>query len=229
MGLYEQDGLGSITSLSGLTGVIANSYAYSSFGNLTTSTGTLTNPFQYTGRDSDPETGLVYYRARYYDPAIGRFLSEDPIGFRGGNNFYAYVENDPLNFVDPLGTQSGMAQAQLLAGLLNGKTKSPCGPDCMKDFLRDLEKALGKPGCFVKCAVQWGPLDDIAIGSASLLIRGVRNFLATATGKTVIKVAGWCGVAATTIYCSFHCDIIPGIPTLPGGLTPFRIHSWANR
>jgi RHS repeat-associated protein len=50
----------------------------------------------FTGREYDPETGLYYYRARYYDPKIGRFVSQDPIGFLGGNNFYAYVENNPV-------------------------------------------------------------------------------------------------------------------------------------
>ena len=59
--------------------------------------------YAYTGREWDPETGLYYYRARYYDPKIGRFLSEDPIGFDGGVNFHAYVSNNPVNFVDPLG------------------------------------------------------------------------------------------------------------------------------
>ncbi len=49
------------------------------------------------------ETGLYYYRARYYDPTVGRFISEDPIGFGGGINFYAYVRNDPVILTDPLG------------------------------------------------------------------------------------------------------------------------------
>ena len=57
----------------------------------------------FTGREWDPETGLHYYRARYYDPKSGRFLSEDPIGFQGGINFYAYVDNNPVNFFDPTG------------------------------------------------------------------------------------------------------------------------------
>jgi RHS repeat-associated protein len=101
---YQQDGLGSVTSLSTSTGTLANTYTYDAFGNLTVSTGTLTNPFQYTGRDYDPETGLRYYRARYYDPAIGRFISEDPLQFGGGDvNFYAYVGNSPTNEIDPLG------------------------------------------------------------------------------------------------------------------------------
>jgi RHS repeat-associated protein len=60
----------------------------------------------FTGREWDPETGLYYYRARYYDPKIGRFISEDPIDFEGGVNFYSYVENNPVNLVDPEGLQA---------------------------------------------------------------------------------------------------------------------------
>ncbi len=61
------------------------------------------NPFQYTGRENDG-TGLYYYRARYYDADVGRFVSEDPIRFAGGDvNFYAYVGNNPVNMIDPFG------------------------------------------------------------------------------------------------------------------------------
>ena len=72
---YEADVLGSITSLSNSSGALANTYIYDSYGNLTASTGTLINPFQCTGRDYDPESGLRYYRTRYYDPSDGRFTS----------------------------------------------------------------------------------------------------------------------------------------------------------
>ena len=59
----------------------------------------------FTGREYDSETGLYFYRARYYDPAIGRFISEDPIGFEGGDlNLYAYVRNNPVIYKDPHGT-----------------------------------------------------------------------------------------------------------------------------
>jgi hypothetical protein len=61
---YHADGLGSVTSLSNSAGALAQTYAYDSFGKQTSSSGSLTNPFQYTARESDTETGLYYYRAR---------------------------------------------------------------------------------------------------------------------------------------------------------------------
>ncbi len=101
---YHADGLGSISSLSNSAGSIANTYTYDSFGKLTASTGSLVNPFRYTARESDTETGLYYYRARYYDSSLGRFLLEDPLDFAGGKNFYRYVGNNPINRKDPLAT-----------------------------------------------------------------------------------------------------------------------------
>ena len=102
---YEADGLGSITSLSTSAAVLANTYAYDSFGNITNSTGTLRNPFQYTGREFDSEANLYYYRARYYDPTVGRFLGEDSdeSALADARGLYAYVENDPINYVDSYG------------------------------------------------------------------------------------------------------------------------------
>jgi RHS repeat-associated protein len=100
---YEADGLHSVTSLSNRAGSIAQSYTFDSFGNQTASSGSLTNPFRFTGREFDSETNLYFYRARYYDPSIGKFISEDPIQSKGGINFYAYVANNPINYRDPSG------------------------------------------------------------------------------------------------------------------------------
>ena len=86
-GYYNLDGLGSVTSLSTSTSAVMKTYSYDSFGNVAASTGGLANPFQYTGRDYDLETGLRYYRARYYDSHTGRFLREDPVIF--GQEFLA--------------------------------------------------------------------------------------------------------------------------------------------
>jgi RHS repeat-associated protein len=130
---YEADGLGSITSLTNTSAAVAASYAYDSFGSLTSSTGSLTNPLRYTGREFDSETGLYFYRARYYDPVPGRFLSEDPPGLlSGGINFYDYVENSPLGFKDPNGLQAQPAS-------------SCCDPQKTKDILEQLQNAFSGP------------------------------------------------------------------------------------
>jgi len=89
-----------------MAGSLVQTYAFDSFGKQTASSGSITNPFQYTGRESDTETGLYYYRARYYDTNTGRFLSEDPVSFSGGIDFYTYVENNPVELTDLFGLQA---------------------------------------------------------------------------------------------------------------------------
>jgi RHS repeat-associated protein len=100
---YHADGLGSIVALTNAAGSIVQTYSYDSFGNITPSGG-INQPFTYTAREYDYETGLYYYRARYYDPKAGRFITKDPISFAGGDvNLYGYVRNNPINRLDPLG------------------------------------------------------------------------------------------------------------------------------
>ena len=88
---YEAVGLGSITSLTNAAGSVVNSYEYDSFGRLTSSDEAVTNVFRCTAREADLETGLYYYRARYYDSSTGRFLSEDPHWIRAGIDYHRYV------------------------------------------------------------------------------------------------------------------------------------------
>jgi RHS repeat-associated protein len=101
---YLKDGLGSVTELTNSSGSVEVSYKYEAFGAIYSQTGTLVQPFTFTGREYDSESGLYYYRARYYDPRAGRFLTKDPIGFAAGDvNRYRYVGNNPINFADPWG------------------------------------------------------------------------------------------------------------------------------
>lgn len=99
------DNQGSIRDLVDNSGNAVNHIVYDSFGNITSQTNrAIDTKFTYTGRELDAETGLSYYRARYYDAAVGSFISIDPIGFEAGDaNLYRYVLNSPINYTDPSG------------------------------------------------------------------------------------------------------------------------------
>ena len=99
---YSRDALGSTANLTDSTGTVVESYTYDEYGNVSAPS-QVGNRYLYTGREYDPETGLYSYRARYYDPIIGRFLQTDPIGYAGGINLYTYVGNNPITGTDPKG------------------------------------------------------------------------------------------------------------------------------
>ncbi len=109
---YHADGVGSITVLSDDKGTISETYTYKAYGQLTVKDSiglvieksNIGNPYSFTARELDQESGLYYYRARYNDSLSGAFTQQDPIGFAGGDtNLYAYVRNNPLIFIDPKG------------------------------------------------------------------------------------------------------------------------------
>jgi RHS repeat-associated protein len=102
MRYYQANHQGSVMALMDDSSVAVAQNSYSPYG-ITTTNGEQANPFLYTGREWEMEV-LYYYRARYYDPTTGRFISEDPIGFLSKNlNLYTYVGNNPINFTDPWG------------------------------------------------------------------------------------------------------------------------------
>jgi len=143
---YQQDGMNSVTSLSSSSGTLAKTYTFDSFGKLTASIGTLTNRFQYTGREFDQETAVYYYRARYIDPSTGRFFSEDPVRFFEGPNFYRYVRDNPLNLIDATGLQ-----AQMPGNLPLGTPQQYWGP-----FADGFAEALNRLNN-TNCAEQFEP------------------------------------------------------------------------
>lgn len=99
---YHTDALGSVRKLTDVNQNITDSYLYDAFGNTLSSSGSSGNAYKFTGERYDGSAGLLYLRARYYDPEIGRFMSRDPIE---DVNLYVYVENNPVNKVDPKGLQ----------------------------------------------------------------------------------------------------------------------------
>ncbi len=109
-GFHLADALGSIVALTDTGKVIRTEYDYEPFGATTVTGAGNKNSYKFTAREDDG-TGLYYYRARYYHPALGRFASEDPIEYAGEDiNLYAYVKNDPMMFLDPLGLSFMLCQ-----------------------------------------------------------------------------------------------------------------------
>ncbi|CAM5795903.1 RHS repeat domain-containing protein [Brevibacillus borstelensis] len=106
-GYYLYNSHGDVVKVVGENGEELNRYEYDTWGNLTAKTEGMSNPFTYSGEILDGETGFYYLRARYYDPTVGRFISEDTYKGQVDNplslNRYAYVHNNPLKYVDPTG------------------------------------------------------------------------------------------------------------------------------
>jgi RHS repeat-associated protein len=100
---YARDHLGSIREMTDSSGAIAARYDYDPYGRVTKISGNKDSVFNFTGEFFHGASGLSLTLFRAYDPNLGRWLSEDPIGFGGGTNTCAYVSSNPLNFLDPLG------------------------------------------------------------------------------------------------------------------------------
>ena len=113
------DALGSVVALSDGSGVLQTEYSFEPYGKATATGSTDNNAQTFTGREDDG-TGLFYYRARYYMPGCGRFISEDPIGIASGQaNWYEYVGGNPVSFLDPYGLKSCSGTARVLKGNAN--------------------------------------------------------------------------------------------------------------
>jgi len=103
---YHFDGAGNTAQMTNAAGSVVNSYTYLPFGQKLSSTVGVANPFTYVGEFGvmDEGSGLYFMRNRWYNPVIGHFVQQDPIGLAGDTDLYRYVGNDPLLFADPLGT-----------------------------------------------------------------------------------------------------------------------------
>ena len=113
--LYS-DHLGSVVATANTTGASTATYTYGPYGEPNTATGIR---FRYTGQQLIGELGLYYYKARFYSPALGRFLQTDPIGYKDDQNLYAYVGSNSVNRTDPSGLAAKEAAA--LAAALGSK------------------------------------------------------------------------------------------------------------
>ena len=102
---YATEYPGSVTGLVNRSGSVINEYRYDPWGTPQTLAEGTPNPLRFHAREADPQTGLYYVRARWYDPELARFVSEDPLGLEGGLNPYVFAGNSPVNVRDPSGLQ----------------------------------------------------------------------------------------------------------------------------
>ena len=122
---FHHDQVNSVTALTGHNGTTEDTTTYDPFGAPTLMIPGSGNELLFTGREYDQSTGFYYYRARYYDTDVDRFISEDPLGFEAGINFYAYVNNNPVNYNDPTGNCPNCvagAGGAIIGGIAGGVT-----------------------------------------------------------------------------------------------------------
>ena len=162
---YGYDGGGNVRNLSNTAGAITDEYEYDAFGNAFTKVGNTPNNYLYRGEQYDQDLGLYYLRARYYNPATGRFLSKDPEDGKSGDpktlHKYLYAGGDPVNAWDPTGradlVQYFMAIKKVLkapgavaaAGLLGAACTALIFPDLLgaNPYTDDLDKGIAEAFC----------------------------------------------------------------------------------
>ncbi|MES2153919.1 MAG: DUF4951 domain-containing protein [bacterium] len=200
--VYAYDAYGSrIVIQAGLDGFI--SWGYDDIASTTSASGNL---YAYTGQRFDPESGLYYYRARYYDAAAGQFLSRDPIGIWGdasaSGNGYAYVGSNPISFTDPSGLMCTAAQYSDTC-FSQCNDLNPCGlpapgTSTYHDAWMDVP-SCGRPhGLSPDAARECAARDPVGNGQVGTVILQV-------TGETTIAIAQ-AGYREFGCFMAEHCD-----------------------
>ncbi|OMH25755.1 RHS repeat-associated core domain-containing protein [Motiliproteus sp. MSK22-1] len=171
---YHRDHQGSIIALTNEAGEIVEKLDYdNSYGVLHGYSKQIEtyNPYGFTGRETDA-SDLYYYRARYYDPTIQRFISRDPIGFESGDcNFYRYVENNPNNLIDPLGFKSANCSDKAKKNRKDKYTKVKNRLFDTRRVAKNLAlKSAAKKGAALAAALADGPLPIGEVIAAGILV-----------------------------------------------------------
>ncbi|MEK7214193.1 MAG: RHS repeat-associated core domain-containing protein, partial [Chloroflexota bacterium] len=179
--VYHTDGLGSVRATTDATGAVTNTYKTDEFGVPVDTQGTSSQAYRYTGEPRDAESGLVYLRARMYDPSIGRFMGRDRVAGSVSRpsslNRYSYVENDPIGRVDPSGLKSMALSAQ--------------GPELENEDEDDAgsptDKVCGIDGCGNRIGFGGGGGRGGGRGGLGPVMKGRagEQTVATATGQAV--------------------------------------------
>lgn len=215
---YIQDGNSNVVALTDGSGNTTATYRYDPFGQLVASTGSVTNPFTFAGREYDARSGLYYDRARYYDPSTGRFISPDPLG---ALNPYPYAASSPVDNTDPSGAllaeyapllpqqiSMGTSLANftrciglaMLAGLNGAWSGRPVSPETIHELLHSAAEEYA--GVTDITDLIYGSGEARGRAAASLLLDGgdaanetltVSSVRVTATPVIVTEISHWHG------------------------------------
>jgi len=193
---YGYDGGGNVRTLTNTAGTITDQYEYDAFGNRFTVSGSTLNNYLYRGEQWDPDLGLYYLRARYYNPLTGRFLAKDPFpGFTDQPKTlhrYEYTGADPVNYIDPSGRDEALAEDAELEGEIDLGTEEG-------------ETNLGKR---VRClfetgAAALGVLTDPSIQNLEQFSYNLENCSAEGAGTQTCEL---CFAAGTPVHTD-HGDV----------------------
>jgi len=203
---YAFDALGSTRAICNLQSEICNQYTYDAYGNVLTATDPAATPHQYIGKlgyYTDAASGLQLLTQRYYDPAVGRFVTEDPV--KDGGNWWEYVENDPGSNVDP----SGLASC--------GRELSDCNATC--DRAARATRLLlqrGEAECHRRCDSRYGPGGP---SESSFGLESCHFLCSSQFGTQLMRNYAACMMChGLCMHRYMHC--IGAFGFLPGGIGP---------
>jgi len=188
---YAQNALGSVSELSQPSGAVVEWTTYDVYGMPTIRNAqggvigqsAVGNPFLFTGREWDAETGTYFYRARQYDPERGRFLQRDPIGFEAGLNLYQYVRSAPIAHVDPTGLKEKGVFDHIGEALKDVA-------DAIGDAMHEAAKVVPLLG-LIEVANEISPLNKAVIEKIEDVHVAVDKKIAEGTGLTPKAATGW--------------------------------------
>ena len=196
---YQNDHLGTPQKLTSVTGAVVWSSTYEAFGKASVTTdSTLTNNLRFAGQYYDDETGLHYNWNRHYNPVLGRYVTPDPIGLNGGINFYSYVHDNPIRFIDPKGLDVIAYCTYTTAGEVLGGGGLQCTLKetlCLKGKRREAQytgffggATFGAPAGRVKFSMTFSTADDVRslAGKASIVAHGAAFPWGKTWGKTCL-------------------------------------------
>jgi RHS repeat-associated protein len=216
---YVTDALGTVAKLTDASGNVVNEYIYDSYGSMVSKTEAVENPYTYTGRRYDPESGLYYYRSRYYDPDIGRFTQRDFINLdvliiAGVDitalqanprlfNYYSYVQNNPLMYVDPEGDFTLTGQMMAVGAVAGGITRAT------QTYFSLKNRAWGS--LFLDVGISWlvGAAEgtvDVALASSTVGLAFLIPYNYTmnkAWSVRLNRLRGW----SNPTWCSFEDSV----------------------